>query len=522
MTLRDRLTRDAADTASSLRSPTPGPCALMSGGKSRCAPSLQAPQQGATHDPAVWDKIKEHPCYSAEAHHYFARMHVAVAPRCNIKCNYCNRKFDCVNESRPGVVSKRWSPEEAAEKVAVVAARVPQLSVVGVAGPGDAVFDARKTLETFDLIRRRLPDIRLCVSTNGLALPEQVEALKERDVDHLTITINYLDPEVGAEIHPWIVHNRRKWVGREAVRILHERQMEGLERAVAAGMLVKVNSVLIPGINDGAEIAAVNQAVRARGVFLHNVMPLISDPSHGTVFGLEGRRAPTPAELDAAREALGGDGARMMRHCRQCRADAVGMLGADLRDELDLENAAPVPEAGSDAADTTAHAREAYRVRVAQARNTRTATALRANRAIMAAAPSGGERLVAVCTRGEGQVNLHFGKAKEFHVYKLGAAGIRFTGVRRADNYCLGGTGDPEAMTEILRVLEDVDGVVCVKIGKGPRTRLEANGMTVREVRHGVFIEAGLAAWYGAQLPAAATASPTGAPTNTEAEKGAV
>ena len=56
-------------------------------------------------DAATWEKIKDHPCYSEEAHHYFARMHVAVAPACNIQCNYCNRKYDCANESRPGVVS---------------------------------------------------------------------------------------------------------------------------------------------------------------------------------------------------------------------------------------------------------------------------------------------------------------------------------------------------------------------------------------------------------------------------------
>jgi len=30
-------------------------------------------------------KVQDHPCYSEEAHHYFARMHVAVAPACNIQ-----------------------------------------------------------------------------------------------------------------------------------------------------------------------------------------------------------------------------------------------------------------------------------------------------------------------------------------------------------------------------------------------------------------------------------------------------
>ncbi len=51
----------------------------------------------------VQEKIQQHPCYSKEAHQY-ARMHLPVAPACNIQCNYCNRKYDCSNESRPGVV----------------------------------------------------------------------------------------------------------------------------------------------------------------------------------------------------------------------------------------------------------------------------------------------------------------------------------------------------------------------------------------------------------------------------------
>jgi nitrogen fixation protein NifB len=105
--------------------------------------------------PDVWNKVKDHPCYSQDAHHYFARMHVAVAPACNIQCHYCNRKYDCANESRPGVVSETLTPELAARKVVWVASQVPQLSVVGIAGPGDALADPRKTFETCEPSRLR-------------------------------------------------------------------------------------------------------------------------------------------------------------------------------------------------------------------------------------------------------------------------------------------------------------------------------------------------------------------------------
>ncbi|MEO0687436.1 MAG: nitrogenase cofactor biosynthesis protein NifB, partial [Cyanobacteria bacterium J06649_11] len=201
-------------------------------------------------DEKTKERIAKHPCYSEEAHHHYARMHVAVAPACNIQCNYCNRKYDCANESRPGVVSELLSPEEAAQKVLVVAGKIPQMTVLGIAGPGDPLANPDKTFKTFELINSQAPDIKLCLSTNGLMLPDYVDRIKELNVDHVTITINMVDPEIGAKIYPWVHYKRKRYRGIEAARILHERQMEGLELLREADILCKVNSVLIPGVND--------------------------------------------------------------------------------------------------------------------------------------------------------------------------------------------------------------------------------------------------------------------------------
>src|SRR5690606_12881502 len=92
-------------------------------------------------------KVENHPCYSEEAHHYFARMHVAVAPACNIQCHYCNRKYDCSNESRPGVVSEVLTPDQAVKKVKAVAANIPQMTVLGIAGPGDPLANPQRTFD---------------------------------------------------------------------------------------------------------------------------------------------------------------------------------------------------------------------------------------------------------------------------------------------------------------------------------------------------------------------------------------
>ncbi len=87
-------------------------------------PSCGSSARPEDMDAELWERIKDHPCYSEEAHHYFARMHVAVAPACNIQCNYCNRKYDCANESRPGVVSEKLTPDQARRKVVAVANEV--------------------------------------------------------------------------------------------------------------------------------------------------------------------------------------------------------------------------------------------------------------------------------------------------------------------------------------------------------------------------------------------------------------
>ncbi|HFU73968.1 MAG TPA: radical SAM protein, partial [Helicobacteraceae bacterium] len=141
----------------------------------------------------IQEMIHDHPCYSEGAHHHYARIHVAVAPACNIQCNYCNRKYDCSNESRPGVTSERLSPEEAVKKVMFVGGEVQRMSVLGIAGPGDALANPKKTFDTFGMVREFSPDLKLCLSTNGLALPDFVDEMVKYDIDHITVTINSVD-----------------------------------------------------------------------------------------------------------------------------------------------------------------------------------------------------------------------------------------------------------------------------------------------------------------------------------------
>jgi nitrogen fixation protein NifB len=437
--------------------------------------------------PEIWEKVKNHPCYSEEAHHHYARMHVAVAPACNIQCNYCNRKYDCANESRPGVVSEKLTPEQAAKKVLAVASTIPQMTVLGIAGPGDPLANPEKTFKTFQLIAKTAPDIKLCLSTNGLSLPDYVDMIQSFNVDHVTITINMVDPEVGAEIYPWIFWNHKRVTGKEAAKILTDRQLQGLEMLTERGILCKVNSVMIPGIND-QHLVEVNKAVKSRGAFLHNIMPLISAPEHGTVFGLNGQRGPSAQELKALQDSCEGE-MNMMRHCRQCRADAVGLLGEDRSAEFTTDKIMEMK------VEYNLDARQAYQNKVEEERQAKV-EAKNAELESLAGEVSDVSILIAVATKGSGRINEHFGHAKEFQIYELSVAGAKFVGHRRVDLYCLGGYGEDDGLETIIRAIKDCAAVFIAKIGGCPKDQLQAAGIEPVDQYAFEFIEQSAIAYF--------------------------
>lgn len=273
-------------------------------------------------------KTNRHPCYSFEAHHKYARMHLPVAPQCNISCNYCNRKFDCVNESRPGVTSKILTPEEAYLRFVTVKEKLDNLSVVGIAGPGDALANWEDTRRTMELIRAVDREIIFCLSTNGLMLPQLAGELVDLGLEHVTVTVNCLDPKIGARIYRHVSYRGRNYSGVEGAEILIANQLEGIRSLAEKGVLVKVNTVMVEGINDH-HIQELVKKVRDLGAFICNIMPLI--PASGSIF--ENYPRTDGKKIAVTREICQVD-LQQMTHCKQCRADAIGMLGSDCSNEF--------------------------------------------------------------------------------------------------------------------------------------------------------------------------------------------
>ncbi len=269
----------------------------------------------------VYRKIKAHPCYSEQASHKFGRMHLSVAPRCNIYCNYCLRKCDCVNESRPGVTSRVLTPLEAIDMVDRVMAKHSNIRVIGIAGPGEPLYN-EATFETLRLVKGRFPHLQTCLSSNGLLLPEKLDLLCELGVSTLTVTLNAVDPKLAMKIYSWVHYQGKYLRGLEAAERLLSQQLAGIKGAVDAGIVVKVNTVMIPSINED-RLVEVAQKCQEMGVYTMNIMPLIPQAKFVEL------RAPTPEERKKAQDAC-SPSIRQMGHCRQCRADAVGLLGQEL------------------------------------------------------------------------------------------------------------------------------------------------------------------------------------------------
>lgn len=393
-------------------------------------------------------RTQSHPCFNGCGGKY-ARIHLPVAPACNIQCNYCVRKYDCPNESRPGVTTAVLNPAEAAARYLQTKQRMENLTVVGIAGPGDALANFENTKETLSLIRAQDKDVTICLSTNGLMLPQYADELEKLTVSHITVTVNAVDPQIGAKIYHHVTYMGTTYTGVEAASILLSNQLAGIRMMAQRGAVVKVNIVMIPGINDH-HIPKVVETVKRLGATLTNIMQLI--PVEGSAF--EHIPLVSHQQITQMRKSC-GEILTQMYHCRQCRADAVGTLQAD----VDTQS-----ECGG---------------------------CVRPEKPAVIAAPKPAPEtlpvLFAVSTRSGQLVDQHFGHTTGFYIYELRGKEIAFKEQRTIQQYCNGGGAcEPQgqksaagSLDRILDTVKDCSCIVTMRIGQSPRSKLEENGKRI-------------------------------------------
>ncbi len=420
-------------------------------GEKTCKPEEIAPVKEKT----IAERTAEHPCFSCKAHKY-ARIHLPVAPRCNISCNYCHRNYDCPNESRPGVTTEVLKPEEALQKFLEVRKKVAHLSVMGIAGPGDALANFAETRKTLELIREQDPDITFCLSTNGLMLPQYAEELVSLGVSHVTVTVNAIDPKIGARIYKYIDYMGLLYYGEAAAAVLMSNQLAGIRLIASKGIVCKVNIVMIKGINDG-HIPEIVRKVKVLGAAVANIMPMI--PVKGSAF--EQLASVSEQKLMEMRKSC-GEILEQMYHCRQCRADAIGMLAEDRSREFGKQAACGTKNAsGMENASSTENASG-----TGNASGMGNASAIR----------------LAVTTKSGMMVDQHFGHAAEFYIYEYNNGDIVFKERRPVYKYCTGieeCDSDDDRIGRLVESISDCSAVIALRIGEAPKRQLSIKGIQV-------------------------------------------
>jgi len=397
----------------------------------------------------------KHPCFDKNASHVYGRIHLPVAPKCNIGCNFCNRKYDCMNESRPGVTSSVLSPHQAIQYLNRVTDILDSpVTVVGIAGPGDPFANPDETMQTLRLVREHYQDMILCVASNGLGIGPYIEELAELETTHVTLTINAVDPEIGSEIYRFVRPQKQVYRGLPAAQLLLSRQLDAIAQLSENGITVKVNTIVIPGVNDH-HIEAISQTVSGLGADVHNCMALI--PVAGTSF--ESLIEPDVEKMVWVRE-QSAKYLPQMKHCSRCRADAAGKLGEDHQEIINqaLSEAASLPIKGQEEEQQRPY--------------------------------------IAVASYEGVLVNQHLGESEQLWIFGPDSNG-NYERIETRPTPIPG--GGKERWSDLASRLTDCRALICANAGQKPKVALASHGVRVL-VAEGLINEA-LEAVYAGEKP---------------------
>jgi nitrogen fixation protein NifB len=333
----------------------------------------------------------------------------------------------------------------------------PEISVVGIAGPGDPFANPEETMQTLRLVRAKYPKMMLCLATNGLGIGPYIDELADLQISHVTLTITAIDPAIAGEIYAWIRDGKRPLRGEEAASLLIARQTEALLRLKSKGIVVKINTIIIPGIND-EHIPDIARKVGGMGADIMNCMPLV--PVKGAAF----EELPEPDALTTARVRLqSGLHLPQMAHCARCRADAVGFIG----ENVTAEQVATLRHFANRSLNPAEDAMRPY---------------------------------VAVATLEGALVNQHLGEADRLAIFEPNAerpGSFRLIEIRRTPDE----GGGEERWAALADSLKDCRAILVNAAGPSPQKALSTRGLKVIEMDG--LIEEGLKAVFAGQpIPA--------------------
>ncbi|MEU1349929.1 GTP 3',8-cyclase MoaA [Streptomyces sp. NPDC005775] len=273
-------------------------------------------------------------------------LRVSLTDRCNLRCTYCMPEEGLQWLAKPDLLSDD-------EIVRLVRIAVTQLGITDVRFTGGEPLLRPGLVSIVEQCAALTPRPKMSLTTNGIGLKRTAAALKAAGLDRVNVSLDTLRPEVFKTL---------------TRRDRHHDVLAGLEAARDAGLTpVKVNTVLMPGLNDDEApdllAWAVDNAYELRFI---EQMPL--DAQHGwkrdgmitagdilqslrTRFDLtseeDGERGSAPAErwlVDGGPHRVGVIASVTRPFCRACdrtRLTADGQVRTCLfaREETDLRGA---------------------------------------------------------------------------------------------------------------------------------------------------------------------------------------
>ena len=392
--------------------------------------------------------LSNHPCFNAKAKDAYGRVHLPVAPRCNIQCNYCNRKHDNIDENRPGVAGAVLKPSQAMVYLKFVLENVKNISSVGIVGPGDPFANPEETMETLRLVQKQYPEMILYTDTNGFGIGPYIDELAEMNIGYVTVSVNAIDPEIGAQLYAFVRHGKRTLGPKPGFEVLLEKQLEAITRLKEKNITVKVDTVVVPGINDD-HIEAIAQKMAELKVDLHNCIPFYPHKESNFAHIEEPSLDLMEAIRKKAEKYL-----PQMYHCQRCRADAVGLLGEKNSRKIfrKLQECADMPEIFDD------------------------------------------ERpYIAIASVDGRLINQHLGKAEELLIYaKKDNGGVYFVEARETPKP---GSGK-QRWEDLSEMLSDCRALLVTGLGDSPRRILSQKKIDIIEL-DGSIIDAAEAVFEG-------------------------
>jgi nitrogen fixation protein NifB len=321
------------------------------------------------------------------------------------------------------------SPHQALEYLKELSKHLENISVIGIAGPGDPFANPEETLATIRLVKQTFPDKIFCLSTNGLNLKPYINEIAQLGVTHVTITINAVDPEITSKVYAWVRFEKKVYRGVEGAELILKKQLECIPLLKKAGIIVKINTIIMPGINDD-HIAEVAKTVASLGADVMNCMPVV--PNKDTAF--EDMEAPSKPIIFKAR-AQAKEYMSIMTHCSRCRADAAGLLGQDFKGAFGMLQEF-------------------------------------ASRPIF---PTDDRPYVAVATYEGLLVNMHLGEADSLYIFKQTPNGFHFVEERLTPKP---GTNDFRWIN-LSNTLKDCRAILVAGVGANPTNILQHSGIRV-------------------------------------------